>query len=127
MPMITVTCHRCGKLVELVHNYLADHERPSSDDMCLGSGEDINAEFTMTKMAGVIETEQDRAALEECKQLAELAKGNSGQCIDGEYVFWYPYDHALIPGHIYSEAGRTEFQKITHMCEYHFDEITLPD
>ena len=41
-------------------------------------------------------------------------------CIEGEVMLFHEYDRALIPGHIYSEAGVRE-AKISGSCEYHFD------
>jgi len=45
------------------------------------------------------------------------------KCIAGEAVFYYPYSHGLMPGHIYSELGIYEY-RISRSCEYHFDEWT---
>lgn len=46
------------------------------------------------------------------------------RCVLGEKVF-YSSDHvARMPGHIYSAEGRREFLDISHLCEFHFDEIT---
>jgi hypothetical protein len=55
--------------------------------------------------------------------LALLATEDTGneRCVQKEAVFYLPYHKALLPGHIYSDAGLREF-KISHCCEYHFDE-----
>lgn len=68
--------------------------------------------------------EQD--ALELATSMA-VALANDGaphnRCIYGEPVFIYYYDKALVPGHIYSEAGRHEYG-ISRCCEFHFDEMS---
>lgn len=70
-------------------------------------------------MAGV--DEQEQALVERAAEMAAEAEANpAGRCIEGEAVFWLAADHAVRPGHIYSEAGRAEF-KISGSCEYHFD------
>lgn len=40
-----------------------------------------------------------------------------------EVVFYAPWEEALIPGHIYSRDGMTEYG-ISGTCEYHFDKWT---
>ncbi len=45
-----------------------------------------------------------------------------GRCIYGETAFYRPAEEAECPGHIYSEAGLNEFQCITGLCEFHFDD-----
>jgi len=73
--------------------------------------------------------EDDIEALEQCKVLATAAKveHEAGRyeavCVMGEPVFYFDWPHALMPGHIYSEAGMDEFT-ISRSCEYHFDEWT---
>lgn len=42
-------------------------------------------------------------------------------CIEGEVVFFLKFFEALIPGHIYSNAGIDEYH-ISRTCEYHFDD-----
>lgn len=66
-------------------------------------------------------------AMERARELAALAaESDSPKCfIGGERVFHLPYSHALVPGHIYSDAGKREFV-ISQCCEYHFDEA-FPD
>ena len=60
------------------------------------------------------------------QQLAKDAQAAGwSKCIaGGEAVFYYPASCAAMPGHIYSEDGRTEW-KISGLCEYHFDECTI--
>jgi hypothetical protein len=65
--------------------------------------------------------DQAMAAAVEMKAGAEASGG--GRCAQGEAVFWLEYSEALLPGHIYSARGRQEFQKISHVCEYHFDHL----
>lgn len=43
----------------------------------------------------------------------------------GEKVVFLEGREALAKGHIYSQAGRREYS-ITTMCEWCFDEVTLP-
>lgn len=66
----------------------------------------------------------------ECQKLSEQAESDEGYtytCTQGEKVFFYQYDHALIPGHIYSGDGIAEF-RISKVCEYHFDKwMAEPD
>lgn len=66
--------------------------------------------------------EQEQKALDLCREMQSAAEapGASGQCVEGEAVFYYPWERSLIPGHIRSEDGVNEF-KISHTCEYHFD------
>lgn len=64
------------------------------------------------------------AAAIEMKAGADASGG--ARCIEGEAVFWLSYSEALLPGHIYSQNGREEFQKISHICEYHFDHLMWP-
>lgn len=42
------------------------------------------------------------------------------KCIEGETVFYVEHDKALIPGHIYSRDGITEY-RVSRTCEFHFD------
>jgi hypothetical protein len=45
------------------------------------------------------------------------------KCFVGrEPVFYMEWNKGLIPGHIYSRAGKDEFE-ISRTCEYHFDEM----
>lgn len=37
------------------------------------------------------------------------------------WPFYLPYDHALIPGHVYSHEGLREMQRISGSCEWCFD------
>jgi hypothetical protein len=40
--------------------------------------------------------------------------------VGGEPIFFVPGRYAVVPGHIYSDAGVREF-RITQQCEFHFD------
>lgn len=46
-----------------------------------------------------------------------------GRCLEGHAVFYLPGGEALIPGHVYSEAGLREF-RISGYCEWCFDRFT---
>lgn len=78
-------------------------------------------------LARVTTEADDAEALRNCAVMAVEAQGRAdagtyhAKCIAGEAVFYYPYPKALIPGHIYSQAGMDEF-KISTACEFHFDE-----
>lgn len=50
----------------------------------------------------------------------EAAKTDTMRCVYGEPMLFLPYGKAVIPGHIYSEAGVRE-ARISRCCEYHFD------
>ena len=64
---------------------------------------------------------KDDCELLAARALAAYAAGEYGNlCLEGEPVFYYPHDEALVPGHIYSLAGMDEY-KISKACEYHFD------
>jgi hypothetical protein len=41
--------------------------------------------------------------------------------VEQHWPFYLPYDHALIPGHVYSEMGLREMQRISGSCEWCFD------
>jgi hypothetical protein len=68
-------------------------------------------------------------ALSACQELASRAQAEldagtyTNVCIDGEPVFFFEYDRGLIPGHIYSSLGLSEY-RISKSCEFHFDEWT---
>lgn len=65
--------------------------------------------------------EQEQRALDDCRTMQKGAEeANMSRCVEGEAVFWYAWERGLIPGHIYSEAGRNEF-RMSHSCEFHFD------
>jgi hypothetical protein len=68
--------------------------------------------------------------IKECERLQDLVTKSEHytlKCIEGgEYVFYYGYEKALIPGHIYSEDGLNEYH-ISRCCEYHFDEMFAED
>ena len=51
---------------------------------------------------------------------AEETESYTQTCIAGEKVFFVEHDHAIMPGHIYSNDGIKEY-KISQACEYHFD------
>ena len=75
-------------------------------------------------LATVTTPEEDDKARSECQEMFNTVVGDESyvnKCLAGEPVFYYPYPKALIPGHIYSMAGRDEFY-ISRSCEYHFDE-----
>lgn len=75
-------------------------------------------------LATVTTPEEDDKARFHCQEMfdqAEADENYTNRCIAGEKVFYYPYPKALIPGHIYSHAGRDEF-RISRCCEFHFDE-----
>lgn len=66
----------------------------------------------------------DDNAIKDCELLIQRCFDDptyESRCVSGEYVFYYAYDKALLPGHIYSEIGMDEY-KISKCCEYHFDE-----
>lgn len=42
------------------------------------------------------------------------------------HVIFIEYDRALVPGHIYSDAGAREFRNNTGWCEFCFDNATQP-
>jgi hypothetical protein len=68
---------------------------------------------------------EDERVLNFCKlSQAEVAEHPeyTKQCLLGEGVYYVEYYKALLPGHIYSQAGVKEFG-ISRMCEYHFDEV----
>jgi hypothetical protein len=44
-------------------------------------------------------------------------------CFCNHAFFWLEHDHALVAGHVYSDAGREEV-RITGVCEWCFDEVT---
>jgi hypothetical protein len=62
-----------------------------------------------------------RAECQAMLDYVELDENYKHRCISGEKVVYYDFPFALMPGHIYSEAGVDEF-KISRACEYHFDE-----
>lgn len=62
----------------------------------------------------------------EMQKMAEADEDYQKRCIFGEKVFYVAADKAFIPGHIYSIKGMDEYL-ISYLCEYHFDEITLPE
>lgn len=67
----------------------------------------------------------ERSALKEAaamKAEAEAKEDYVLRCIYGEKVFFCSGEFALLPGHIYSRAGRDEFA-ISKCCEYHFDRM----
>lgn len=68
-----------------------------------------------------------QAALER-KAAAEADDGYALYCFDtdnGKHkVFYLEADQALMPGHIYSADGRSEY-KISGYCEQWFDRITV--
>jgi hypothetical protein len=48
--------------------------------------------------------------------------GSSPRCYNCQQTgYYYPADRAYAPGHCYSEAGVTDFTRITGMCEFCFD------
>ena len=54
---------------------------------------------------------------------ADDAEDYTLRCFVGkEKVFYFEYPKALLPGHIYSHAGKDEYE-ISQTCEYHFDEM----
>lgn len=64
---------------------------------------------------------------------ARLMKDNADEddnyqvrCVLGEKVYFSKDTKGRFPRHIYSSEGVAEF-KISGMCEYHFDEATLPE
>ena len=59
-------------------------------------------------------------------QMADQAKDlDTKKCVEGEPMLWLPHDRALVPGHVYSEAGRDE-ASISGCCEYHYDRMFEP-
>lgn len=64
----------------------------------------------------------DLAAAQKMKDKAEAKDDYTLRCIHGEKVFFYSGEaaFAMLPGQIYSDAGRREFS-ISRCCEYHFD------
>lgn len=57
------------------------------------------------------------------KQMAAVAQGKEDKaCAFGPHAMFYaPYREALVPGHIYSEAGLKE-AGISGVCEFCFDQ-----
>ena len=55
----------------------------------------------------------------------EALMGDYKRCIEGEPMLWLPHTRALMPGHIYSQAGAAE-ARISGSCEYHFDRWFKP-
>jgi hypothetical protein len=74
--------------------------------------------------SGAITKEQEQAALNQCREMLEKAKrGHRNACINcKEPFFWYEWERALIPGHVYSHSGREEV-RISKVCEYCFDKM----
>ena len=71
-------------------------------------------------------TEQEQVLVQRLGQMAEEASTlDTKRCIEGEPMLWLPHDRALVPGHVYSEAGLDE-AKISGCCEYHFDRMFEP-
>ena len=65
------------------------------------------------------------ANAQQMKENAEANDDYQNRCIMGEKVFFSKDTKGRFPGHIYSDLGISEFG-ISQMCEYHFDEATLP-
>lgn len=87
--------------------------------------EQYQREEERAKLARVPTPEEDDHARAECEKMAEKAAFDDNyqaKCLYGEKVFYYDYPKALVPGHIYSHAGKDEFG-ISRCCEYHFDEM----
>lgn len=77
-------------------------------------------------LATVTTPEDDEEARFYCQEMSDQAEADenyTNRCIAGEKVFYFSYPKGLIPGHIYSLAGKAEFG-ISRSCEYHFDEWT---
>ena len=81
----------------------------------------------------VNQQQQDLAVahLAQMRKTAEKGMAQPGsedrfkRCIEGEPMLWFPYHRALVPGHIYSQAGLKE-ARISGCCEYHFDRMFEP-
>jgi hypothetical protein len=58
------------------------------------------------------------------RKQAEDNKEYELRCVLGEKVFYSEDDTARMPGHIYSPEGKEEFTRLSHLCEFHFDEYT---
>lgn len=56
---------------------------------------------------------------------AEAEQIDSKRCRRGEPMLWFEFDCAVVPGHIYSEAGLRE-ARMSGYCEYHFDRWFQP-
>lgn len=62
-------------------------------------------------------------ARQQCQTMLDTANSDDtyqNVCVAGEKVVFLDFPFALMPGHIYSEAGVDEF-RISGCCEYHFD------
>jgi hypothetical protein len=67
--------------------------------------------------------EEEQAALDKCREYAEHDADMRPLCvIEREPVFFMEWERSLVPGHIRSAAGVSEY-KISKCCEYHFDEM----
>src|SRR5688572_33459822 len=72
--------------------------------------------------------EREEILIANAQQMKENTEANEDyqtRCIEGEKVFYSRDNKGRLPGHIYSALGIDEY-KISQMCEYHFDEATLP-
>jgi hypothetical protein len=78
------------------------------------------------KEAEALKVAKDKAnqalAMDHGRCVASSFGGNDEMATPHAF-FWMPWTHALIPGHIYSEAGRSE-ARITGFCEYCFDKVS---
>ena len=61
-----------------------------------------------------------QAAYEYTLYCSSIDDSYTTRCIQGEKIFFIPDSRARGEGHIYSDAGLSEF-RISGCCEYHFD------
>ena len=62
--------------------------------------------------------------VQQIKERANADENYSSRCLHcEEKVFFVEHTHALVPGHIYSNLGASEF-RISQSCEYCFDDFT---
>lgn len=76
-------------------------------------------------MSGVQHEQFERRYLADSQKMKDAAEAREDyvlRCFKGEKVFFNAGEYAVLPGHIYSEAGRREFS-ISNCCEYHFDQM----
>jgi len=76
-------------------------------------------------VSGREQEQYERRMLVEAQRMKDAAETKDEytlRCINGEKVFFFSAPFALLPGQIYSYAGRDEFS-ISKCCEFHFDEM----
>jgi hypothetical protein len=70
---------------------------------------------------------QEKFYTERAESIQRMVEGQEEyqlRCVLGEKAFYSPDTKARMPGHIYSPEGEREFTRMSHLCEFHFDEIT---